>query len=85
MTPDAYSLIKETRDRSVRIETRVTKLLKMMECETKTQAARFNARGQFVMVPSRDISLADVIAAVPDGIHEFDVMVGTDHICTLTR
>lgn len=85
MTPDAYSLIKETRDRSVRIETRVTKLLKMMECETKTQAARYNMRGQFVLVPSRDISLAEVMAAVPEGQSEFDVVVGTDHVCTILR
>lgn len=85
MTPDEYKLIKETRDRSVRIETRITKLLKMMECETKTQSARYNARGQFVLVPSRDISIADVIAVVPPDIKDFDVVVGTDHVCTITR
>jgi hypothetical protein len=85
MTPDEYKLVKETRDRSVRIETRVTKLLKIMECETKTQAARFNSRGQFVLVPSRDISLTDILAAVPEEQKEFDVVVGTDLVCTIVR
>jgi hypothetical protein len=85
LTPDEYNLIKETRDRSVRIETRITKLLKMMECETKTQAAKFNARGQFVLSPSRDVSLSEVMSVVPPDVPSFDVMVGTDLVCTIVR
>lgn len=85
MTPDAYSLIKETRDRAVRIETRVTKLLKLMEVDTNTQSARYNGRGGFVLVPSRDVSIKEVLAAMPEGVDEAEVVVGTDHVCTVSR
>jgi hypothetical protein len=60
-------LLGEVADRARRTETRVTKIANHLEVDAGGEKPRFHSAGNFIKVPSRKVSLEDILAAIPRG------------------
>lgn len=60
-------LLEELTDRARRTETRVTKIANHMEIDAGGEKPRYDSVGNLIRVPTRKVSLDDILAAVPHG------------------
>lgn len=81
-------MIRETRDRTKRLETRVTSALVHMGVDTPAQRPKFlpgtDRRLPRLQVPSKHCSLKDLVDTIPktcDG--DVEVFVGSDRVATI--
>ena len=65
--PHERDRIGEIQDRLRRIETRLTKYMQERGFETQTHTPVYDRAGDLLTVPSLDVRLKDVLAAIPDG------------------
>lgn len=66
--------ISEILDRCRRIESRLTSFINKAGFTTKAKKPTWDGRDMSVTIPSREVSLDEVLAAIPDGITD-DVAV----------
>ena len=59
--------IGEIQDRLRRIETRLTKYMQERGFETQAQVPIYGGSNDRITIPSLDVRLKDVLAAIPDG------------------
>lgn len=77
-------LLREIADRARRTETRVTKIANHFNVEAGGDKPVFHAQTGEIDVPSRRVSLEDVLNAVPHGhTGRVDVCCGRDFLVTL--
>lgn len=75
--------IEELLDRVRRIETRLTRYMTENGFDTHAQRPRYYPTRQALVVPSRNVSLADCLRALPDGVKSVEVFIGRDRIAQL--
>lgn len=74
--------IREIRDRSRRIESRLTALTQKLGFTTPAKRPVFNPDDGVVSVPSREVALDEVLAAIPPTWQgDVVVMIGENYIC----
>lgn len=82
--------VLETRDRTRRIETRLTKLLIALGVDTESDKIVFDPGSLVgdakVTIPSPHTSVKELLAAVPDTFDgAVDLFVGDQHLATLRK
>lgn len=80
-------LLQEIADRARRTETRLTKLALHMGVDAGGEKPQLTKGGTRLQVPTRKVSLDDMMAAVPAfrrNDHGIDVYYGDDYVCTLS-
>ena len=65
--PHERDRIGEIQDRLRRIETRLTKYMQERGFETQAQVPIYGGSNDRISIPSLDVRLKDVLAAIPDG------------------
>lgn len=74
LTRSGDPVINEILDRSRRIESRLTAFINKAGFTTSNKKPEWDGRDLSVTIPSREVSLDEVLAAIPDGVTD-DVAV----------
>ncbi len=76
--------IKEIRERTARIETRVTKMLQHFNIDPGTEPAVFIAHEHALILPSKGVSLKHILDHISGHDAAVDIFIKDEYLCTLS-